>query len=109
MKKFAIALAGLGIAVTAVPASAQAWQSINARQDRLENRIEQGIRSGALSRNEAVRLRGEFRSLSQLEYRYRRSGGGLSVGERRDLDRRFDQLSSKIRWEKHDRDDRRRR
>ncbi len=110
MKKFAMLIAGLGIATTALPATAFAapWQSINARQQMLDQRIDRGIRNGALSRREATALRGEFRALNQLEQRYRRTGGGLSVGERRDLDRRFDVLSTKIRYERHDRNNHRR-
>ena len=97
-------LAALSVAATALPATAanaQRWENINARQARLDQRIDQGIRSGALTRNEAVRLRGEFRSLVNLEARYRR--GGLNQWERNDLNRRFDLLSAKIRYEKRDR------
>ena len=121
MKKFAILIAGLGIAAAAVPATAfaapapgygmmqgGAWQNINARQARLDARIDQGIRSGALSRREAVSLRAEFNSLVRLEAQYRRSRPGLTMAERRDLDRRFDALSARIRIEKHDRNGHRR-
>jgi hypothetical protein len=105
MKKFALMLAGLGTVIAAVPASAQAWVNIDARQERLDGRIDQGIRSGALTRPEATRLRGEFRSLSRLEQRYR--AGGLSNWERRDLNRRYDALAARVRLEKQDRQDRR--
>lgn len=116
MKKFSMIIAGLGIAAAAVPATAfaapapaprygydQGWQNINARQARLDARIDQGVRSGALSRREAVSLRAEFNSLVRLEAQYRRSRPGLTIAERRDLDRRFDVLAAKIRIEKHDR------
>ena len=108
MKTFSLMLAGLAVSVAALPAaaSAQSWQSINSRQNRIETRINQGIRSGALNRNEAVRLRTEFRDLAGLENRYRRTGGGLSMGERRDLDRRFDALSQRVRVQKNDRQQR---
>jgi Skp family chaperone for outer membrane proteins len=121
MKKFTLMLAGLGIAAAALPATAQAapvagyasfqagWQNINARQARLDQRINQGIRSGALTRGEAARLRNEFRALSRLEAQYRRSRPGLTMAERRDLDRRFDALSARIRVQKNDRQDRGRR
>lgn len=105
MKKFlAMAVAASALSVSA-PAFAQSWQSINERQANLDRRIDQGVRSGDLTRNEAVRLRGEFRDLARLEARYRASYG-LSVAERRDLDARFDRLSAQIRFERNDRDDR---
>jgi hypothetical protein len=105
MKKFAIIIAGLGIAVSAVPASAQAWQNINSRQQNLDRRIDVGVRNGQLSRVEAQRLRNEFRGLARLEARYR--SDGLSMRERTDLNRRFDVLSSKVRYERQDRNGRR--
>jgi hypothetical protein len=105
MNRMKSIVAALGIAAVAVPsvAAAAPWQNIDARQARLDARIDQGIRSGALDRREAVQLRTNFRQLAVLEARYRRSGGGLSLGERRDLDRRFDALSARIRVQKHDR------
>jgi len=117
MKKFTLMLAGLGIAVSAVPMTAamaapypapafQAWQSINARQANLDRRIDQGVRSGALTRGEAARLRADLNGLARLEAQYRRSRPGLTLAERRDLDRRFDALSARVRIEKHDRNDR---
>ncbi|MEP6784376.1 MAG: hypothetical protein ABI898_01400 [Sphingomonadales bacterium] len=108
MKRILVSLAATAVAITALPtaASAQAWQSINARQERLYNRIEQGVRSGALTRREAQNLRGQFAQINRLEGQYRRSSG-LSLSERRDLDRRFDALSRSVRTEKHDRQDRR--
>jgi hypothetical protein len=118
MKKFMLLIAGLGVATAAVPASAApaftaayaqgGWQNINARQDRIEQRINQGIRSGALSRREATQVRNEYRGLVRLEARYRASRPGLTMQERRDLDRRYDALSAKIRIEKHDRNNHRR-
>lgn len=105
MKKLlAMAVAASALAVAA-PASAQSWQSINQRQANLDQRIDVGVRNGSLTRNEAVRLRTEFRDLARLESRYRATYG-LSVAERRDLDRRFDALSARIRYERNDRDDR---
>lgn len=106
-KTIGLALAGLGMAAAAVPASAQAWQSINQRQHNLDGRIDQGVRNGALTRPEAGRLRAQFRDLANLENRYRRSGGGLSMGERRDLNNRFDRLSQRIYVQKRDRQYRR--
>ena len=96
-------------ALTATVATAQPygrdrgeWMPIEARLDRLDHRIDQGIRSGQLTRNEAYRLRGEFRDVARLEARYSRNG--LSNWERADLDRRFDRLSAQVRWERRDGD-----
>lgn len=104
MKKFALMIAGLGIAVTAIPAASaqQGWWGINQRQAQLERRIDRGVRAGQLSRREAVSLRSEYRSLVNLENRYRRSAPGLTNWERRDLDARFDRLAQRIRWERRD-------
>ena len=59
MNRFQTLIAGLGLVAIALPAAASAapWQSVNARQARLDARIDQGIRSGALTRGEAMRLR----------------------------------------------------
>lgn len=105
MNRFKTILAALTVTMVAVPsvASAAPWRSINSRQAQLDARIDQGVRSGALNRNEAARLRSDFRGLANLEYRYRRSNGGLSAWERGDLDRRFDALGARIRVQKHDR------
>ncbi len=106
MKKLlAMAVAASALAVAA-PASAQAWQSINQRQANLDSRIDAGVRDGSLSRAEATRLRGEFNTLVRLEARYR-SSYGLSMSERADLDRRFDALSSQIRYQRSDNETRR--
>lgn len=103
MNKFTLTITAVSAlaAATVVPAVASA-QSINQRQDRLERRIDQGVRNGSLSRGEAYRLRGELRETARLESRYRR--GGLSGWERADLDRRFDRISAQIRYERRDRD-----
>lgn len=107
MKKILISvLAVSALTTAAVPAMAAPWQNINQRQAQLDRRIDQGVRNGSLTRYEATRLRTEFRQIAQLEVRYRRTGG-LQGWERADLDRRFDVLSRKIRFERHDRDDRR--
>jgi hypothetical protein len=109
MKTLAIALAAATV-LSAGAASAQPygyargdrWMSINERQARLDQRIEQGLRNGQLTRGEAYRLRREFRRIAYLENRYR--SNGLSGWERADLDRRFDALSAQIRSERHDGD-----
>jgi len=110
MKRQSIILASLAAAIafaTPMAASAAPFQSINQRQAQLNGRIDQGIRSGALNRQEAARLRTDFRGLSQLEASYRRSGAVFTPRERADIDRRFDALSARIKIQKHDRQHRR--
>ncbi len=99
-KLLMITLASAALAATAPVAAAQGWRSINQRQAQLDQRIDAGVRDGSLTRAEATRLRDRYRTIAQLEARYRR--GGLSTWERRDLDRRFDNLSSSIRYQRRD-------
>lgn len=107
MKTFLAMAAAVGALTLAAPASAQSyggWQPINQRQAQLDHRIDQGVRNGDLTRREAATLRAEFNQIARIEADYRRNG--LSNWERADLDRRFDNLSSRIRWERNDRQDR---
>ena len=106
MKKIAIVIvAASALAATAAPALAAPWQNVNQRQAQLDRRIDMGVRSGQITRREAASLGQECRGISRLEARYR-STGGLQAWERVDLDRRFDRLSIKIRWQANDRDHR---
>jgi Spy/CpxP family protein refolding chaperone len=108
MKTFIVSLAAASALIASMPAAASAapWQPINQRQANLERRIDQGVRTGDLTRPEAARLRAQFNDLSRLEGQYRRSGGRLTPMERRDLDARFDRLSQRIYAQRHDRQDR---
>jgi hypothetical protein len=76
------------------------WQPINARQDNLFRRIDQGVRAGGLTRAEGERLRADFYAIVRLEDQYRRNG--LTQWERQDLDRRLDTLAQRIRMERRD-------
>jgi hypothetical protein len=104
MKSILLSVAAASALLVSMPLAADAapWQSINQRQARLEQRIDQGVRTGDLTRAEALRLQDQFRGLNRLEGQYRRSGGYLSLAERRDLDRRFDRLSRRIYDQRHD-------
>lgn len=80
------------------------WRSINERQRMLDDRINRGVRNRCLTQDESVRLRREFQTILILESRYRRSGGGLNAAERRELDRRMDDLGARIRRQCNDGD-----
>lgn len=82
------------------------WIPINERQAELDQRIDAGVRRGSLTRTEAIELRGEFRTLLNLEAEYRRSRGYFSQEERLDLDRRMDRLDGRISAERRDRQSR---
>lgn len=104
MKRLASTAAAILIAAACLPsaASAQRGHSINRQQANIEHRINVGVRNGQLTRSEARRLRANFRQIQRLEYRYRRSGRGLSAWERRDLNNRLHWLSRQLRWDRHD-------
>lgn len=108
MKKLIITLlAATAIGAVAAPAMAQpGWRSINERQRELDDRIDDGVRRGCLTRIEAVRLRTDFQRIVYLERDYRRSGSGLTAWERRDLDQRLDRLQQDIGRQCRDGDDR---
>lgn len=100
MKLITITLAASTLALSAGAAAAQPWDSVGHRYERLDARIDAGVRSGDLTRTEASRLRAEFDRLLRLESRY--SAGGLNAWERNDLDRRYDQLARQVRFERND-------
>jgi hypothetical protein len=98
-----LAVSSLAMAIPAI-ANAQTWQSMNQRQYAFSQRIDAGLRSGALTQQEAGQLRAEFDTIARLENEYRRSPPGLTQAELQDLDRRFDMLSDRLNRETADND-----
>ena len=78
---------------------------VNARQHNQRERIQQGVRSGELTRRETGRLVEEQRDVRQLERAYK-SDGTLTGAERRDLQHEQNQASRDIYRQKHDEQDR---
>lgn len=74
---------------------------VNARQANQTERIQQGVKSGELTRPEAQELRGERRDINGLEQAYK-SDGTLSKDERQTLHQDLNQQSKEIYAEKHD-------
>jgi hypothetical protein len=93
-------VAGFGMVASASAAS------VDGRQCRQRTRIQDGVRSGELTRFEVTRLRAEQAALRAEERHYRRTDGGLSVWERRDLQRDLNRTSRDIRRQKNDGQDR---
>lgn len=104
MKKLILTLAA-ATAIAATPAVAQygAQASVNAgggagianRIDQLEDRLEAGIDTGAIDRNEARSLRQQIRQLNRLESQYSRNG--LTQQERQDLQQRIRTVRQQLR------------
>lgn len=70
-------------------------RSMSARIEQMRDRIETGVQSGAINRQEAMPLRSGLRSLTQLERRYSRNG--LNDQETRDLQMRLRSLRQDVR------------
>lgn len=74
---------------------------VNQRQAGQHGRIEQGIRSGQLTREEVKQLAIEQKSIRQEERQYK-SDGVLTKNERKDLHQDLSAASKDIYSEKHD-------
>lgn len=111
MKKLILAATALAALGAATPASAQLGGIFtgdvlqrglsgifgsggSARLERLDDRIEQAVRRGEISSEEARRLHVEFEQLRRLDRDLREDG--LTRDERIELERRTDQLERRI-------------
>jgi hypothetical protein len=74
---------------------------VNQRQHNQQDRIQQGVRSGELTRNEAQGLRAEQRGIRREERAYK-ADGQLTRAERADLHRDQNRASRDIYRQKHD-------
>jgi hypothetical protein len=96
MKKIIIALAATTALAAAMPAAAQSGgANLQLRVDQLQTQLQAGVRSGAITRAEAMPLRQQLRALNDLERQY--ASGGFSYQERADLDNRIVRLRQDIR------------
>ena len=90
----------------AAPAFADTYQRIiDGRQDRQEERIDQGIKSGELTRREAARLERGQNHVNRMENRAL-ADGTISRGEFKRIERAQNVESRRIYHQKHDRQDR---
>ena len=96
-------LVSLITAAVAAPGYAQtATPGVDARQERQEQRIQQGIESGELNQREAGRLQREQERIATHEEKAK-ADGVVTKAERRKLHREQDRASRHIAKEKHDR------
>jgi hypothetical protein len=109
MKKLILALAmGGAVAASAAPAMAQsyystAYSAIQAREDRLGERIDQALSDGDITLAQADRLRDDLRRIERLDRNYR--WDGLTLTERQDLVSELNGLESSLRYSMSDRSD----
>lgn len=78
---------------------------VNKRQHEQQSRIRQGVRSGELTRREALRLESQQAAVQLYEWKAK-SDGHVSWKERYRLDNMQDRASHNIYKQKHDRQDR---
>ncbi len=105
-RRLAAALAATLLLATAWPALASGMEDrVDNRQDRQDQRIDQGVASGELTRPEAHRLRQEQRHVARLERRSE-ADGTLSRREAIRLEKAQDRSSRHIARAKHDRQSR---
>ena len=74
---------------------------MNQRQHNQQQRIQQGVQSGELTRGETRRLQAEQRGIRQEERAYK-ADGQLTRDERKDLRQDLNVASRTIYSEKHD-------
>ena len=82
------------------------WQPVERRIDQIDRRIDRGVQRGDLTRREAGLLRRDLDSLVRLERHYTYTGRGLDYREQADLNRRFDGLAQRVRFERRDPEER---
>lgn len=118
MNKILIALAATTAFAGAAPVAAQyGGGNMQIRSGQLQMQLQDGVRSGAITRAEAMPLREQLRQLTRLETLYARDG--ISGRERADLQQRINSLRQNIRMaartgdsrfdrdgDRYDRDDR---
>ncbi|GGZ25556.1 hypothetical protein [Asticcacaulis endophyticus] len=107
----ALVALSMGAASTAAladsPRSHVRENSVERRLDTLDDRIDRGVRTRELNRNEASRLRNELRDIEKLSNKFERSGRGYDRQEMNILTSRIDRLSQKVAYNNHDRQTRR--
>jgi len=88
------------LAITSIANAQTRTPVINHRQVRQERRINRGVRSGELTRNEAHSLRRGERKI-QMDKRMAKADGRVTHGERRHLRREENRMSRAIYRDKH--------
>ena len=85
----------------AEPILAQAGE-VNERQKNQQGRIDEGVKSGELTKKETLKLEAEQAKIQKKKKRYKRNGGEIGPKERAKLEQEQDKASKHIYKEKHD-------
>lgn len=107
MSKFKTSIAALVIAALPALAFAQATPAtpatpgIDKRQAEQQKRIDQGVKSGELTRREAARLEKGQAKVRRMENKVK-ADGVVTAKERKQITREQDKQSKRIVHEKHD-------
>ena len=94
MKTIFITMAAVSVLGLAAPAAGQPWSGNREQSEALQSRIDDGVRSGAISHREAFPLRDSLRRLVRLEGQY--GSNGYSGRENSMLSQRSAQLRREI-------------
>lgn len=112
MRKLVLSLGLVATALSAVPASAQAWRlrpavrtQIQSDINQLDNQIQRASQRQRISRREATGLRREANRLQRTYNQYSRNG--LTRAEVTTLESRINGLRQRLRLERRDWDGRR--
>lgn len=102
MKKVvSILLSSMFVLAIGIPVSAQKTPSVDNRERRQQKRIRQGVKSGELTRHEAVRMERQQAKTHALEAKAK-SDGTVTRKERARLQHRENKTSRHIYRQKHD-------
>jgi hypothetical protein len=100
MKTILMTMTALAALAAAAPAAAQPWNGQRSQTGELQMQLDAGIRSGAITRREAMPLRSSLRELISLERQF--SPNGFTGRENAALRQRSNLLSRQIRMAERD-------
>jgi len=98
MKRLLTVAIAASALTAAVPALAQTY--LDDRASQADQRIDNGVSDGSLSVSEAETLRARLHDIERLQDRYQAEG--MASWQSRDVNRRYDNLSSQIYNMRHD-------
>ncbi len=105
IKSLVAASSAIVFAAATLPSAASAGEAYN-RVHRQESRIDRGVASGQLTRNEYRRVDGRLDAIDARRRAYLRANDGhLTPAERARLNRELDASSTNIYFDKHNRAD----